>query len=911
VSAYEAVPPRDVSGYSPQRAGARCDLCPLDGSQYVPASPPTKKLRLVIVGEGPGRKEVVQRRPFIGVTGGMLDEELKLVGIDRDEAWITNAALCLGETDEENTRAAECCAPRLLKELEALPPEAPILALGKAATRGVLGVKSILMARGFVWTARDLSGPIGAAEAALRKAQKHDKDIDNAKLRLDTLRERHKLAGRIVLPSLHPTFAFIHNETWSPIFHIDLDRAARWLRGDLTREKLADNIIRVYSLRELKKRTGVYIVLENKDEIAEAGKILKDEVSCDIETESIDPLSPLLVKILCVQISDGDRTFVIGPWDARLHSKVLTRVLKTKNKIVFHNGYCFDLPALERPGEDVVIDPSAIEDTLVAHHTFASQYPQRLDHCVSTFLDASPWKIKHGRRGAEEKGLPPQHMDVNELWHYGAIDAVLQMQLWNAMQADLASELAVYEHDKALGLQGKNLQVDGFRVDAERRTQLSGALERRASSLKGRMRVIARRPNFQPSKLGHVRRVLFGTLKAPMLNPTKTGLASTSNATLEVLRTGGAGSARSGPADTAQTSGPIQTETRETRVARFAEALLRWRVAVKIRSTYVNAVRIHDDGRAHYNWRPYGTNSGRYSCRLQSCPRWSTAIEDRPREMYTASPGCSLVYFDLSQAEARFAANLSGDPNFIKTCEGDVHTGNAKILFPDALEVLTRDPKGKNCPQHGEDAVKGARCNCGKPFRDIAKNAGFAVAYLAEAATVFAFLRAHGFPVELDAVEEMLNLLKASYKRYYEYVAENVFFVEKNGHLRTALVGRARHFGFHPKPQEIANFPIQSGIADCMNTRLLQLQKKLNKEAPRIRMVAQVHDAAMFDTPDEYVRWETDKKGKPVPKGYMVEQIEALWREPVRLEPSIVCRERREFVLPAEIKVGQRWSDFG
>jgi uracil-DNA glycosylase family 4 len=911
---HEAIPPRDVSSYNPVKHGARCDICPLKGNQYVPAMPPEEgKPKLVIVGEGPGRKEVLQRRPFVGVTGDYLNQELDELGIRREEAWVTNAAMCVGETDQDNARAAECCAPRLAQELADLPPEAPILALGKAATKSILGVKSILLARGFVWTTRSLEGPIESSEANIRKAERNadEEGIVEHTLKCQTLKARSRLADRTVLPMLHPTFAFIHNEGWAPIFHVDMKRAKRFLSGELTKEGLADNITKVSSIKGLKRGKRAYIVTDSVTEIDEIGDILGPDVGLDIETNATQPLSPLTAGILCVQISDGVRTLVIGPWDVKTHPEPLTRLLKKKRTIVLHNGYNFDQPALEVDGVD--FDLSKIEDTLVAHHAFASHFPQRLDHVISVFLDASPWKIRFGRRGAEEKGVPPQHMDINELHHYGAVDAVLTILAWFAMQKDLDSERAVYEHDKLLGIQGKGLQVVGIRVDRKRRKHLSLGLKRRAASLKGRMRTLSGKEYFQPSRLGEVRRVLFKTLRAPMLNPTATGLASTSNATLEQIRTQGLGTLRRGPADTQQTSGPIQNKTRPTRAARFAEALLNWRVAVKIQSTYINAVVVHKDGRAHYNWRPYGTVSGRYSCRLQSCPRWSTAIEDRAREMYTASPASLLFYFDLSQAEARFAANLSGDANFIATCKGDVHTGNAKILFPqeDAQEMLARDPKGKNCPKHGEESEKGAKCNCGKPYRDIAKNAGFAVAYLAEAATVFAYLRAHGFPVELEAVEEMLGALKSSYGGYYTYVAENVAFCQKNGYLRTALMGRVRWFGFNPKPQEIANFPIQSGIADVMNTRLLKLQAYLAKECRGTRLIAQVHDAAIFDVPKKWVVWGTDSKGKPLAKGPVVEAIERTWAEPVRLEKSVVCREPREFLLPAEIKTGMRWSDFG
>ena len=92
--------------------------------------------------------------------------------------------------------------------------------------------------------------------------------------------------------------------------------------------------------------------------------------------------------------------------------------------------------------------------------------------------------------------------------------------------------------------------------------------------------------------------------------------------------------------------------------------------------------------------------------------------------------------------------------------------------------------------------------------------------------------------------------------------------------------------------------PIQSGIADVMNTRLLEMQDALRRPAPRVRLVAQVHDAAIFDTP----------KGDAALVDALIVKT---WAEPIRIKPSIVCREAREFLLPAEIKEGRRWSSFG
>lgn len=871
-------PPRDVSWYgTPQSNGARCDLCPLKGNVFVPYQGPRSggKPRLVLVGEGPGRKEEMERTPFCGITGRQLNQELKKVGLDRDEAHVTNAAMCASDDDRENARAAECCAPRLLKELAALDPSAPIIPLGKAAVKSVLGVNSVLLARGFVWTARSYEDSLRSAEGTLRKLQKDRragarKKQQDARLRVQTLTQRHKLAGRTVLPTLHPTFAFIHNELWAPIFSIDLDRAARWIKGELTADMLADNITRVDSLKKLAKKPRTFIVTDSPSELATASKILGSTIACDIETERIKPLSPLRARVLCVQLSDGKRSVVIAPWDSRMHAEPLTEFLRGRT-VIYHNGFCFDQPALEKEG--VSFDEVDLQDTLTAHHTFASCFPQKLDHVVATFLDSSPWKIRHGVRGAEEKGLSPTKGDDGDLYLYGATDAVLTKLAWDELQGDLAPEKSVYETDKRRSILYKSMQVAGYPVDRRRQRLLSKKLKRRGAALVGLLRKLSRNPNFRPSRLTDVRRALFTTLKAPMLSPTPTGQASTSNATLESLREGTG-----------------------TRVARFSEALLNWRFTMKVKSTYTDTIPIHPDGRAHYNFKPFGVITGRPASRILSAPRWSKALPERFREIFCAAPGRELVYFDLAQAEARFAANLSADANFIEACAKDIHTKNALILFPDAAEMLTRDPKGKHCPRHSEGGSSSAACNCGKPFRDVTKNAGFAIIYQAAPAKVFAYLRSQGFPVEMGDVEEMFSAMRGKYFEHDRWVKDMLRFATEHGYLRTPLVGRIIRLGFHPKPTDVSNVPVQAGIADVMDTRLLNdITPAL---PPDVCQIMHHYDSATFDCP----------KGKAADEVQAL--IERVWAAPVKLPASIVCRKACEFVLPAEVKRGRRWSDF-
>jgi DNA polymerase I-like protein with 3'-5' exonuclease and polymerase domains len=225
----------------------------------------------------------------------------------------------------------------------------------------------------------------------------------------------------------------------------------------------------------------------------------------------------------------------------------------------------------------------------------------------------------------------------------------------------------------------------------------------------------------------------------------------------------------------------------------------------------------------------------------------------------------------------RLAAYLSADPVFMAACGADLHAGNAKNVFPEIAAKGWLDDK---------DALKDpAR---GKPFRDIAKNLGFAIAYGADAPTVHANLASKGFKVTLQIVEGILAKLQRAYRVYYAFVDRNVQLVQRTGFMRTPVLGRIRYFGHYPKATEISNFPVQSALADIVNSRMVAVRR--SRYGRLVALVAQIHDACIYEVPEALV----DEF-----KAYVAE----LWSEPVRLLGG-------PLVLPIDLKVGDRWSDF-
>jgi DNA polymerase len=107
----------------------------------------------VLVGEVPGDKEDLEGRPFVGPAGRELDQALEAAGIDRAEAYVTNAVKHFRFEErgkrrihqKPDAKQIKACRPWLLAELDLLRPEALVL-LGATAAKSLLGSGFKLMA---------------------------------------------------------------------------------------------------------------------------------------------------------------------------------------------------------------------------------------------------------------------------------------------------------------------------------------------------------------------------------------------------------------------------------------------------------------------------------------------------------------------------------------------------------------------------------------------------------------------------------------------------------------------------------------------------------------------------------------------------------------------------------------------
>jgi uracil-DNA glycosylase len=175
-----------------REAAAGCTACPLHltGTQTV-FGEGLASARLVLVGEQPGDREDVEGRPFVGPAGRLLDEALVEAGIDRGEAYVTNAVKhfkwqARGKRrihQKPNAAELAACRPWLDAELTVLRAQV-LVCLGATAAQALLG-------RGFRVT-RDRGRLLESALAPATLATVHPSSILRAP-DADARRREHAL----------------------------------------------------------------------------------------------------------------------------------------------------------------------------------------------------------------------------------------------------------------------------------------------------------------------------------------------------------------------------------------------------------------------------------------------------------------------------------------------------------------------------------------------------------------------------------------------------------------------------------------------------------------------------------------------------------------------------------------------
>ncbi len=352
-----------------------------------------------------------------------------------------------------------------------------------------------------------------------------------------------------------------------------------------------------------------------------------------------------------------------------------------------------------------------------------------------------------------------------------------------------------------------DMELLGCRVDCEGIREYGVELDGIASALESRI-FMAAGEEFNinsPKQLGEV---LFEKLMLPSGKKTKTGY-STSADVLERLR----------------------------RYHPIIDDILEYRQVTKLKGTYVDGLlkTIGPDQRCRTTFKQTGTATGRLSSanpNLQNIPI-RTEAGRRFRKYFTASDeGHVLIDADYSQIELRVLAHMSGDEHMTEAFVSgeDIHTATSCRVFGVSPENVTVE------------------------MRKRAKAINFGILY-----GMGDFSLADDLKISRAQAKEYIESYLSSYSGIEKYLEDTIESAKADGYT-TTMFSRRRYIPELTAPNKMLrnfgervarNSPIQGTSADIIKIAMINVDKKLRESGLGARLLLQVHDELLVESPRE------------------------------------------------------------
>ncbi len=371
------------------------------------------------------------------------------------------------------------------------------------------------------------------------------------------------------------------------------------------------------------------------------------------------------------------------------------------------------------------------------------------------------------------------------------------LKIYESIEIPVAQVLWQMEHN------GIEINAPLLEAQSEELAQKISALEAQAHELAG-----------QPFNLGSPKQlgeILFGKLGYAPVKKTATGAASTDEEVLEKL-------AEDYP---------------------LPKVLLEWRSLSKLKSTYCDKLPKMVDtktGRVHTTFSQAVAVTGRLASsdpNLQNIPV-RTAEGRRIRQAFVAPAGFKLMSADYSQIELRIMAHLSQDAGLLRAFQAgeDVHKATASEVFGVPLDQVNSEQ------------------------RRYAKVINFGLIY-----GMSAFGLARNLDIDRGVAKNYIDQYFAKYPGVARYMDDIRQAAKAQGYVETVF-GRRLWLPEINSPngprrqaaeRAAINAPMQGTAADLIKLAMIEVQRSLEQEQLRSRLVLQVHDELVLEVPQDEV----------------------------------------------------------
>src|SRR5437773_318189 len=267
--------------------------------------------------------------------------------------------------------------------------------------------------------------------------------------------------------------------------------------------------------------------------------------------------------------------------------------------------------------------------------------------------------------------------------------------------------------------------------------------------------------------------------------------------------------------------------------------ILNYRSLSKLKSTYVDALPTlvnPETRRLHTSLNQTVAATGRLSSADPNLQNIQVKGEYglRIREAFVAAPGHTLLCADYSQIEPRILAHLSRDERLVKVFERgeDIHTATAVEIFKLSPELVTKE------------------------MRRAAKTVVLGIVY-----GISPFGLSQNIGVSQTEAKKYIDAYFERYAGVKAFLDKTIEGAKEKGYT-TTILGRRRPIPELQSPDPTqrsfgermaVNSPIQGSAADLIKVAMIAVSKRLHAELPSTKMILQVHDELIFETPEKDV----------------------------------------------------------
>ena len=543
----------------------------------------------------------------------------------------------------------------------------------------------------------------------------------------------------------------------------------------------------------------------------------------DIETTSLDRFS---AELLGIAFAWRAHEAWYLPFDVSLIPS-LRAVLSSPCEKIGHN-LKYDLCVLLRHGIEV---NGPFFDTMIADALAAPDRRHSMDYLAETLLGYSTVKLHDiaapagpssseavddlfafAQKNQSSKEIDMRAIPLATLAEYAAEDADITLRLSREIRPMVEAsgqDAVMRDIESPLLPVLVRMEMEGIAVDTGSLGSIGGELQQQIDQWAASIHGYADTPfNIaSPKQLGEI---LFDRLGlADKAKRTKTGQYKTDEATLATL----------------EGAHPI------------IPAILAWREASKLKSTYLDALPTHimpATGRIHTHFHQLVAATGRLASsdpNLQNIPVRSEAGR-RIRKAFVPREGFTLLSCDYSQIELRVMAALANDATMIEAFRNgtDIHTVTASKVFVTDPENVTSD------------------------MRRTAKMVNFGIIY-----GISAFGLSQRLAIPRGEAADIIDAYFREYPAIKEFMDRTIAQARQDGFVNT-LTGRRRSLpDIHSANQNIRgnaeraaiNTPIQGTAADMIKLAMIRIDDLIRSGSYSSRMLLQVHDELVFDLAEE------------------------------------------------------------